>query len=441
MNFSEKLIELRKKSGLSQEALGEKLNVTRQTVSKWELGQTTPSMDMLSEMSKIFNVSVDDLIKEDEKMENENNEVKVETTSREQNVKKLSKEKIIVGVLLLVLIVALAGVIFVAASKNNEEVNNKAEIVEEDKSIIERFFDLFERMLGMAEKDIEDMDKQIQVSSFNNKLSTYKGTKSDFFVENLLEEIITINKTKDKKVTVVYENRSTQNETEIRNIKTKLDGDYEVIFDYDKEGYINKTTIQRTDAGNDNNISIYAENINKQMQVTIFNGMLSIYSGSATDISVENLLEEIITINKTKDKKVTVVYEATTTQNETEIRNIKSKLDGNYEVIFDYDKEGYINKATIKRTYTKFEISSFNSSLQIYAGTQPGVFIVQMLDSIVTSNKTKDRKITIVYEKTTTQDETEIKNIKKKMDTFTQYDVTFEYDELGFINKAIIEKM
>ena len=40
-----------------------------------------------------------------------------------------------------------------------------------------------------------------------------------------------------------------------------------------------------------------------------------------------------------------------------------------------------------------------------------------------------------------TQDETEIKNIKKQMGTFVDYDVTFEYDEQGYINKAIIEKL
>lgn len=62
MKFNEKLIELRKKNGLSQEELGYKLNVTRQTISKWELGQTTPEMDKLIELSKIFNISVDELI-------------------------------------------------------------------------------------------------------------------------------------------------------------------------------------------------------------------------------------------------------------------------------------------------------------------------------------------------------------------------------------------
>lgn len=64
MKFNEKLIQLRKKEGLSQEELGYKLNVTRQTVSKWELGQTTPEMEKLVEMSKIFNISLDELMNE-----------------------------------------------------------------------------------------------------------------------------------------------------------------------------------------------------------------------------------------------------------------------------------------------------------------------------------------------------------------------------------------
>ena len=46
------------KDGVSQEELAIKLNVVRQTVSKWELGQTTPEMDKLIEMSKLFGISL-----------------------------------------------------------------------------------------------------------------------------------------------------------------------------------------------------------------------------------------------------------------------------------------------------------------------------------------------------------------------------------------------
>lgn len=61
MNINEKILLLRKKEGLSQEKLAEKLNVTRQTVSNWEAGQTTPDILQAKEISKIFNISLDDL--------------------------------------------------------------------------------------------------------------------------------------------------------------------------------------------------------------------------------------------------------------------------------------------------------------------------------------------------------------------------------------------
>ena len=62
MNFNEKLIELRKTKGLSQESLGLEINVTRQTISKWELGETTPEMNKLIELSEFFKISVDELL-------------------------------------------------------------------------------------------------------------------------------------------------------------------------------------------------------------------------------------------------------------------------------------------------------------------------------------------------------------------------------------------
>ncbi len=61
MNFSEKLQKLRKRNGLSQEGLADLLDVTRQSVSKWESGQTYPEMDKLLSMCKLFKCSLDDL--------------------------------------------------------------------------------------------------------------------------------------------------------------------------------------------------------------------------------------------------------------------------------------------------------------------------------------------------------------------------------------------
>ncbi len=69
MEFSEKLQKLRKKSNLTQEGLAEKLFVSRVTVSKWETGRGYPNLDSLKAMAQIFNVSIDELLCEENKME------------------------------------------------------------------------------------------------------------------------------------------------------------------------------------------------------------------------------------------------------------------------------------------------------------------------------------------------------------------------------------
>lgn len=69
MILADKIIELRKKSGLSQEELAEKMNVSRQSVSKWEGAQSIPDLDKILALSKIFGVSTDYLLKDDFEME------------------------------------------------------------------------------------------------------------------------------------------------------------------------------------------------------------------------------------------------------------------------------------------------------------------------------------------------------------------------------------
>ena len=63
--LSEKLYQLRKKSGLSQEQLAEQLNVSRQAISKWESGSAFPESEKLIIISNYFGVSVDYLLKDE----------------------------------------------------------------------------------------------------------------------------------------------------------------------------------------------------------------------------------------------------------------------------------------------------------------------------------------------------------------------------------------
>ncbi len=62
MEFHDKLYQLRKQKGLSQEELANRLNVSRQTVSKWELGDSTPDMEKLTAISNLFVISLDELV-------------------------------------------------------------------------------------------------------------------------------------------------------------------------------------------------------------------------------------------------------------------------------------------------------------------------------------------------------------------------------------------
>ena len=62
MNFAENLMALRRSRNWSQEELGARLGVTRQTVSKWELGQTTPELEKLVELAQLFDLSLDELV-------------------------------------------------------------------------------------------------------------------------------------------------------------------------------------------------------------------------------------------------------------------------------------------------------------------------------------------------------------------------------------------
>ena len=62
MNLSEKLLKLRKQSGLSQQELADQLNVSRQSVSKWELNESVPDISNILALSEIYHVSTDYLL-------------------------------------------------------------------------------------------------------------------------------------------------------------------------------------------------------------------------------------------------------------------------------------------------------------------------------------------------------------------------------------------
>ena len=65
MILADKIIELRKKNGWSQEELAEMLGVSRQSISKWESAQSVPDMNRILKLSDIFGVTTDYLLKDE----------------------------------------------------------------------------------------------------------------------------------------------------------------------------------------------------------------------------------------------------------------------------------------------------------------------------------------------------------------------------------------
>ena len=91
MSLGQRLIELRKSKQLSQEAVAEKLNVTRQTVSKWETDQSTPDFDKIIPLCELYKISTDELITGKKRKETfeDNNEVSNKLDNPENKNKRV----------------------------------------------------------------------------------------------------------------------------------------------------------------------------------------------------------------------------------------------------------------------------------------------------------------------------------------------------------------
>lgn len=90
MSIGKKLYEARKNAGLSQEEVAEKLNVARQTISKWELDETIPDLKQGEALSKIYGKALSELINEDEFKEIK----EVLKNTNEKNVDKINWTKV-----------------------------------------------------------------------------------------------------------------------------------------------------------------------------------------------------------------------------------------------------------------------------------------------------------------------------------------------------------
>lgn len=255
MSFSEKLIKLRKQHGFSQEELGYKLNVTRQTVSKWELGQTVPEINKLISLSQIYGISLDELTNED-KLNVDNttkkDDIKIENENKNKTKDK-DLRKILIPIIIALVVIAL--ILEIYKISNFRTVNKAAgeilttskEIDKESSSIFMSFMNLIKEIVSGQIEEQKEENKQNEIKQYNSKFDIYSGKQYGNFLDNLLENVINNNKTqKEHIITVKYNQKETNIPEEIKTIKSQLEklDEYEVTLDYDDNGYVNKVTIE-----------------------------------------------------------------------------------------------------------------------------------------------------------------------------------------------------
>lgn len=328
MNFDEKLIKLRKEKGISQEELGEALNVTRQTVSKWELGQSRPDMDKLIEIGKYFNVDLNYLTDDTKKSAIEKENINQKNTNEEPR-KWLMVVLILIAIAIIIVLV-------------NKVIQDKKESQDNKNNIFQNIISSITNSISDSEDNINNVlnNENTSKAVFNSKFVNYSGTEMGVYVLDLLDNVISSNEQNTEHIVYIeYKGNKTCEKDEIVNIKSSLDTftEYEVSIGYDDEGYVNS-------------VSFYKALSKKNIDA--FNREFEFYSGTKWKTNIESLFSKIVTNNKkNKDNVITVVYGKTKGSDEATIKKIKKSLKDftDYDVSLDYNKDGYVCKVKISK--------------------------------------------------------------------------------------------
>ncbi|MBP3603407.1 MAG: helix-turn-helix transcriptional regulator [Lachnospiraceae bacterium] len=99
MKFADKILMLRKSRGMSQEELAEKLNVSRQAISRWEMGTAQPDVQNVLQISKLFGVTADYLINDEYESDEEIPCVKELRTHFNEKITKSGRDFRVIGCL------------------------------------------------------------------------------------------------------------------------------------------------------------------------------------------------------------------------------------------------------------------------------------------------------------------------------------------------------
>lgn len=176
MQEENKILELRKQNNLSQEQLAEKMGVARQTISKWELGETSPDLEQAKKLSKIFNISLDDLTC---------NDIKNVMITKINNTEKLTKTIInILKITLLIIIIIVILLLSMIFFKDYFDVQPSGEI----ENILctingkEYTYEIYTKFGTPNTIEFHTNDKELNID-------TTKYNKSEWLLKDIKEDV------------------------------------------------------------------------------------------------------------------------------------------------------------------------------------------------------------------------------------------------------------
>ena len=195
MALENKILEYRKRNGLSQEQLADKINVTRQTISNWELGETQPNSKQLKMLSKEFSISIDELL---------DNDIKNISLSK-TNVQKHSKSKYL-KIFLICIVIIIVGIFILYINKNNfifkDKIIDKTIICNlygEDHIFNIKYYEADGKIKELGKdlyfKDILELDKYDDVNQILNIINDYvkkNGGTCTIVKDRELDELVNI---------------------------------------------------------------------------------------------------------------------------------------------------------------------------------------------------------------------------------------------------------
>lgn len=139
-SLAEKLVSLRKSRGLTQAQLAERMNVSRQAISRWETGESVPSVTKLKFLSELYDVSVEDLLNDhepnDQEVELDEGEKPVTDGPHKDKNERGLRYKVVIGLLTVALVASLIVIFFLFHSK--EPATGKVSMYELEKGVIDK---------------------------------------------------------------------------------------------------------------------------------------------------------------------------------------------------------------------------------------------------------------------------------------------------------------